>query len=322
MNQVASRIRILVVDDDPDVRLIVRHSLADLFEVVTANSGVEALEYLDEYEPDLIIMDVSMPVLSGFDTARAVKKDAQFARVPILFLTGRTDNAAVREAMLAGGEYYLAKPFDPQALLQTVQTIVENRKLVAGIKRHSVDELEKVINQARKPENARDEDSNARGSAPRIEFKARSATPSGSRVRVLIVDDDPDVVNYVKSVLRDDYEVIGVCDSEAAPAKIIAYQPDILLLDIVMPKLNGFHLSQLIRINKRLRGAKIVFVSSKSDPESVGKAFSLGACEYIEKPFTPEQLRRRIVEITRQPDFVCMRKRLDYAEILRREGEL
>ena len=139
---------------------------------------------------------------------------------------------------------------------------------------------------------------------------------------IMIVDDDVDVVNYVKSILREDYEAIGLCDSEQAPEKIMAYQPDILLLDIVMPKLNGFHLSHLIRLNKRLRGSKIIFVSSRTDHEAVAKAFSLGASDFLEKPFTPEQLRRKILGVTRQPDFVLAKKRLSYMEILRREGDL
>ena len=156
---------------------------------------------------------------------------------------------------------------------------------------------------------------------PRSLVEQLRGTAAPRRVRVLAVDDDLDTVNYVKSILRDDYEIITATDPELAIEKIFAYQPDILLLDIMMPKLTGFQVAQLIRTNRRLRAVRIVYVSSRSDFQAIQKAFKLGACEYIEKPFTPEQLRRKLLEITKQPDFVCSKKRLDYAEVLRRESD-
>ncbi|MGC8740163.1 MAG: response regulator [Candidatus Sumerlaeaceae bacterium] len=323
----APHIRVLVVDDDPDVRLIVSHALSKHFEVITCASGVEALERIDRYEPDFIVMDVMMPVLTGIDAVRAIKKDARFAHVPVVFLTGRSDNEAVREAMGAGGDYYLQKPFDPQDLLELVGQMVKQHCIVPRQKRFSLDELvanspyRECVMGAR--EEGEEKPTPARGEEEPVSQPHRPLTPSTSRrVRVMIIDDDVDVVNYVKSILREDYEIIGISDSELAPEKIVAYQPDILLLDIVMPKLNGFHLSHLIRINRRLRGSKIIFVSSRTDHEAIAKAFTLGASDYLEKPFTPEQLRRKIHTVTQHPDFICPKKRLSYMEILRREGEL
>lgn len=324
------RLRVLVVDDDPDVRAIVLHVLKDRFEVVSCTSGVEALERIDRLEPDLIVMDVMMPVLTGIETVRAIKKDARFANVPVIFLTARSDNEAVREAMRAGGDFYVLKPFDPAELLATVQQVALSHRLVPKPKLYTMEALNRPM---AAPVGGAEMDRGS-DSQPDPEMfpseqlsdagrEHRNTTPSVSRrVRIMIVDDDVDVVNYVKSILREDYEIIGVADSELAPEKIINYQPDIILLDIMMPKLNGFHLSHLIRINRRLRGSKIIFVSSRTDHEAVSKAFSLGATDYLEKPFTPEQLRRKIMAVTQQPDFICPKKRVNYMEILRREGEL
>lgn len=324
----APRIRILVVDDDPDVRVIVSHALREEFEVVTCSSGVEALERIDRYEPDFVIMDVMMPVLTGIDTVRAIKKDARFAHLPVIFLTARSDNEAVREAMGVGGDFYLQKPFNPSHLLSVVKQMVQQHRIEPHPKRFSQEELSspgRAEKQAAIAGEGSSETPSAKDGEDRTENPSpnRPFTPATSRrVRIMIIDDDVDVVNYVKSILREDYEIIGVSDSELAPEKIIAYQPDILLLDIMMPKLNGFHLSHLLRINRHLRGSKIIFVSSRADHEAVAKAFTLGASDYLEKPFTPEQLRRKILAVTQQPDFVAPKKRLNYMEILRREGEL
>jgi two-component system alkaline phosphatase synthesis response regulator PhoP len=140
------------------------------------------------------------------------------------------------------------------------------------------------------------------------------------KLRILCVDDDTDLLEYYQTILEQRFEVITTMDSEAAPDKILAYQPDLVLLDIQMPRLNGLHLVYLIRLNRRLRGARIIFVSGRNDRETVQRAWRLGASEFVEKPFTPEQLLRKIDCVVNHPEFTRIRKRLDYREVLRREG--
>jgi DNA-binding response OmpR family regulator len=266
-------------------------------------------------------MDVMMPVLDGFDTTRAIKKDMRYAQTPVLFLTARNDNQSVRDGLLSGGDLYLVKPFDPPELLERLRDLVQKQHVDPRPKTHTVAELERIFHPRDASEAREPSSENRTVERPRTLSEQLAAVGAEPRVRVLAVDDDRDMVNYICTVLRDDYEVIATTDSEQAPDKIIAYQPDIILLDIIMPKLNGFHLSHLIRLNRRLRGAKIIFVSSRTGRESVEKAYALGASDYVEKPFTPEQLKRKLLELTRKPGFHRSKKRIDYSEILRREGE-
>lgn len=402
------RLRVMVVDDEPDICTILTHILSTDHEVVTATNGLEALERLDRYEPDFIVMDVMMPVLDGIDTTRAIKKDIRYANVPVLFLTARKDNQAVREGLLAGGDVFLDKPFNPPDLLARMQDIVARFHLIPQRKKFTLDEITAYFESRgadggprnpetptpralaatprpaggavrlpdpptpafapRRPTGRGPDAANwdaagvappawppaveehaptseqvaraaasarvpsvpvrATATAPRrraqdVPFDATWVTTDGAalrRVRVLIVDDDRDILEYSRSVLEHDFDVIATTDSEAALDKIIAYQPDLLLLDITMPRLSGFHVAQLIRLNRRLRGAKILFVSSHTDRESVERAYRLGASEFVDKPFTPEQLARRVNDIVGRPDFKRARKRLDFAEICRREG--
>lgn len=327
--------RVMLVDDEPDIRTILTHLLQPSFEVVSASNGLEALERLDRYEPDLIVMDVMMPVLDGFDTTRAVKKDTRFSNVPVLFLTARKDNQSVRDALLSGGEMYLEKPFSPPELTLRVNDIIAKHKVSPRPKRYSVAEVEAFYANApalpgmqapARPDSAGITAAAAVPGPPGVKASPgtqdlKTATPAPEpRARVLMVDDDPDVLDLARSILEQEYEVITTSDSEASLDKIVAYQPDVLLLDVTMPKLNGFHLAQLIRLNRRLRGANIVFVSSRTDRESVERAFHLGACEFVEKPFSNDHLLRKVEEITRRPEFQRSRKRLDWREIQRREG--
>lgn len=311
----------MVVEDEPDIALILSEILSAFYEVVLATNGLEALERLGRYEPDITVMDLMMPVLDGFDTTRAIKKDARYAHMPVLFLTARKDNQSVRQAMLSGGDMYLEKPFNPPELLERIQELAAKNRVMPRRKQYTVPEVNahfEAMANAPPPAPARPKTNQSAPARPLTEqLAAHAAHP---RVRILAVDDDSDVLNFTKTILAEDYEVITTLDSESAPDKIIAYQPDILLLDIQMPKLNGFHLSHLIRLNRRLRGAKIIFVSSRSDRIAMETAFDLGASEYLEKPFTPEQLKRKLRDVTAKPDFARSKKRIEYREILRREG--
>jgi DNA-binding response OmpR family regulator len=312
----------MIVEDEPDIAIILSEILSAYYEVVVATNGLEALERIGRYEPDITVMDLMMPVLDGFDTTRAIKKDARYAHMPVLFLTARKDNQSVREAMLAGGDVYLEKPFNPPELMERIQELVAKNRVMPRRKQYTIEEVKahfEALANAPPPAAPMKSMSSLRPPRPLTEqLVAKAAEP---RVRILAVDDDADVLNFTKTILAEDYEIITTPDSESAPDKIIAYQPDVLLLDIQMPKLNGFHLSHLIRLNRRLRGARIIFVSSRSDRASLETAFTLGASEYLEKPFTPEQLKRKLRDVTTGPDFQRAKKRIDYREILRRESQ-
>jgi CheY-like chemotaxis protein/RNA polymerase subunit RPABC4/transcription elongation factor Spt4 len=109
-------LRALVVDDDPDIRLIVAATLRKMaipIEVVQAQDGVEAIEKAREAPPDLAVLDVMMPRMDGFDTCRALRENVRTAFVPILMLTASADQDSRTKGYLIGTDDYMAKPFLP-----------------------------------------------------------------------------------------------------------------------------------------------------------------------------------------------------------------
>jgi DNA-binding response OmpR family regulator len=358
-------LRILCVDDDPDILQLIADTLRERYEVVTCCNGLEALEEVDHIQPDLIITDVMMPGLNGIDTVRAIKKDAAYASTPVMYLTAKSDNATMREGLIAGGDFFMEKPFLPGQLLERVRRFIEDQRVRPRPK--ATDAGQGTGNRRRHPGSApvpaKDGsavrpllasplgDLPAGGKDPTALVRPPSDKSMGTlndsppspgtivagasgrslsqqladaaqepKLRILCVDDDTDLLEYYQTILEQRFEVITTMDSEAAPDKILAYQPDLVLLDIQMPRLNGLHLVYLIRLNRRLRGARIIFVSGRNDRETVQRAWRLGASEFVEKPFTPEQLLRKIDCVVNHPEFTRIRKRLDYREVLRREG--
>ena len=109
-------LRALVVDDDPDIRMIVSATLRKMavpMEVVQAADGFEALEKAREATPDLVVLDVMMPRMDGFETCRGLRAKVQTAFVPILMLTASADQDSRTKGYLIGTDDYMAKPFLP-----------------------------------------------------------------------------------------------------------------------------------------------------------------------------------------------------------------
>ena len=116
---------ILVVDDDLDtLNILLMKFEAHGLKVVTARDGQQALRMAREQSPDLIILDVMMPKLSGFKVARLIKFDAKSRQIPLILLTARTQEADRSLGMEVGADLYVTKPFDPESVLKEVQRLL------------------------------------------------------------------------------------------------------------------------------------------------------------------------------------------------------
>ena len=114
--------RVLLVDDDPDLTAIVSHVLeAGGFEVAVAGNGQRGIEMAAELRPDLVIMDLNMPVMDGFEATRRIRSAPETASLPILVLTGKDESQNYDEIYEAGATGYLAKPIDFDRLLERVR---------------------------------------------------------------------------------------------------------------------------------------------------------------------------------------------------------
>ncbi len=117
--------RILVVEDDPDIRSIIHLSLDTIggFDVETASNGVEALDRLDAFTPDLILLDVMMPEMDGPTTLLELRKRPALTATPVVFLTAKAQLHEVNHYQTLGIAEVIQKPFDPVALPERVRAI-------------------------------------------------------------------------------------------------------------------------------------------------------------------------------------------------------
>ena len=120
---------VLVVDDDPVIlRLLEASFEMEGFTVVGAADGVEGLERAREVMPDVVVLDVMMPRMTGHEVATALRSDPRTARIPIIFVTARAQSSDVERGLELGVDDYVTKPFDPLDLIARVNTVLARSK--------------------------------------------------------------------------------------------------------------------------------------------------------------------------------------------------
>ena len=117
--------RILIAEDEPDIRELVAFTLRFAgHEVVATSNGEEALNKASEIIPDIILMDVRMPRMTGYDACRAMKADPVLRDIPVVFLSAKGQDSEIQTGLEAGAEEYLLKPFAPDQLTERVKVIL------------------------------------------------------------------------------------------------------------------------------------------------------------------------------------------------------
>jgi DNA-binding response OmpR family regulator len=110
--------KVVIVDDDRETRELLQAALEGRgYQVVTAQSGLRLISYLHVDRPDVILLDVMMSWIDGFELCRALKRNVDFGSIPVVFISGRSDGAAVREGLACGAAAYFPKPLDLDELL-------------------------------------------------------------------------------------------------------------------------------------------------------------------------------------------------------------
>lgn len=122
-------IKILVVDDEPDIVEILKYNLEkEKFTVFKAYSGEECITSANANNPDMIILDIRMPGMTGIEACRSLRENEKFADTPILFLTADSDEYTTMNAFDAGGSHFITKPIKPSILVSIIKELTEKEK--------------------------------------------------------------------------------------------------------------------------------------------------------------------------------------------------
>jgi CheY-like chemotaxis protein/nitrogen-specific signal transduction histidine kinase len=252
---------VLLVDDNPDNILILTQSLeAEHFNILNASNGEEALEIADKNQLDLIVLDVKMPGMDGFETCRRLKLNDATQNIPIIFITGKTELADIEEGFSVGCEEYITKPFK----------VIEVRN---RIRTHLLLNTQKGQNLS------------SQGKGP--------VTIAG--LKVMIVEDNPTNIDILRDTLEPFKLNISIAPNGKIAVDIIPrIQPDLILLDIMMPEMNEFEVCRHLKEDPSTESIPIIFVTAKNQPEDIEKGFALGGSDYVLKPFYQTEVQARV----------------------------
>ncbi|MBN1515869.1 response regulator [Candidatus Sumerlaeota bacterium] len=280
-----AKLRIMVVDDDPDSQLILSKILQPHYDVHLADNGLDALEKLESLDPDIVLADVAMPVMNGWEFVERLRKQPQFQKIPVVFLSAMVQKNHIKTGYDSGADLYLTKPIEPDRLLRMLEMQVRERNLVPKEALNATVDSGKYVIDEDEPE-------------PPTE-----PLEPMHRARVLIVDDDQDLAMIMKMELSRFYEVVVSHDGLSAMDTALKWKPDIFVIDWMMPKVSGYQMVEILRRTQNFHHSPIIFISAKSSPRDKMMVERLDVAAYLPKPFLPSDLTMVIDKEINKPGF-------------------
>jgi CheY-like chemotaxis protein len=250
--------KVLAVDDSKTLRMIVARNLRPFgIEIVEAENGSVGLSKAQAEQPDLILLDFNMPVLDGYQTLEALKKDSATKNIPVIMLTTETVKETVVKLIKLGLRDFIAKPFSREALLQKVNPVL-------GL--YEGDEV---------PTEAQVEGA-----------QHLKALETQGKKTILAVDDKENVLKLLKEYLEEHYNVLTATGGQAAVGMIPSTPMDLLFLDIDMPDLNGIEVFKQMKTSLEAKRAKVVGMVLRTAQSEIANAKQAGIKDFLYKPFT------------------------------------
>jgi len=283
--------RVLVVDDIlSNVKLLEAKLSAEYFEVVSAYNGLDALARMEEQVPDIVLLDVMMPGMDGFEVCRRIKSNPRTAHVPVVMVTA-LDQPSDRVAGLdAGADDFLTKPVDDAALFARVRSLVRLKMMTDELRmRESTGQNMGLLD-------ATD--------------SLQDANPTG---RILIIDDRPESVAWFSGALKASHEISAADTFEEALVRVRGGDYDLIVVSLGMRGFDGLRLCSQLRSIPEARQVPILVIVSDGDRRKLTQALEMGVNDYLTRPVDKNELVARVRTQLRK-------KR--YADRLRRNVQL
>jgi two-component system cell cycle response regulator len=264
--------RVLVVDDIlSNVKLLEAKLSAEYFEVVSAFNGLEALAKVDEHEPDIVLLDVMMPGMDGFEVCRRIKQNPKTAHVPVVMVTA-LDQPSDRVAGLdAGADDFLTKPVDDSALFARVRSLVRLKMMTDELRlRETTGQNMGLIDPA---------------------DTLIDAAPTG---RILVIEDRPESVAWFNQALTPANEVFAVDSFEEALIRVRGGDFDLIVVSLGLRGFDGLRLCSQLRSLPEGRNVPILVLVSDGDRRKLNQALEMGVNDYLTRPVDKNELIARV----------------------------
>lgn len=250
---------ILVVDDEETNRdILSRRLVKEGYAVMTADSGKAALNMLRLEHYDLVLLDIMMPGLDGYEVLERIRSEPYLHQTPVIMVTALSDESSIKRCLALGATDYVGKPFELTFLKSRIRQAV-----------HALSNLRH----------------------PNDIVGSHTAT-------VLIVEDDEvnrDLL--VRRLNKAGYTTHTASNGADALSLINQQAYDLILLDIMMAQMDGYKALQKIRSCEAFKDTSIIMISALGDAATIARCMELGADDYIMKPYNAEILNERVFKL-------------------------
>jgi len=264
--------RILVVDDVPaNLRLLEARLRAEYFEVALAASGPEALALSSAWSPDVVLLDVMMPGMDGFEVCRRLKAQASTAHIPVVMVTALTERAERVRGLEAGADDFVSKPVDTALLLARLRALLRVKQVLDAwqLRADTVRDL---------------------GVEP-------ASVPADLLMgaRLLLAGGAPAEAATISAALGADGVVVEHAPEEAqAWERLQDDAHDIALLSLPLAGGDALRLASRLRARAESRDLPVILLAAEDQRPALMRAFDLGASDHVSRPLDPVELRARV----------------------------
>jgi CheY-like chemotaxis protein len=242
---------ILIVEDDPINRILLSTCLHEEgYSTRTAENGKQALDILHSERIDLVLLDLLMPEIDGFEVLKWIKARPDLRNLLVIVVSAEEDMKNIVRCIEMGANDYLPKPCEPTLLKTRVKTILAMKRFY--------------------------ELAHCKG-------------------EILVIDDDPLDRKVLSVSLTEEGYTVATAENGRVGLQMVREKPfDTVLLDLLMPEVDGFDVLKIIKADVRIRHLPVIVISGEEDLAGITRCISIGAEDYMQKPFDPVLLRARV----------------------------
>ncbi len=264
--------RVLVVDDVPaNVKLLEARLSAEYFDVITAMSGAEALAMCERAECDLVLLDVMMPDMDGFEVCKRLKTNPRTHHIPVVMVTALDQSSDRVRGLEAGADDFLTKPVPDIALISRVRSLSRLKMVTDELRMRAVTSKEIGIQ------------------SPEREAIAET----GRNGRILIVDDRASAAERLAATLATEHTVEIEADPAAALFHAAEGHFDLLIVSLELENFDGLRLCSQVRSLDRTRGVPILAMAQADNNARLVRGLEIGVNDYLIRPVDKNELLAR-----------------------------
>ncbi|MFQ5770987.1 MAG: response regulator, partial [bacterium] len=269
---------VLVIDDEKEAIYVMRQYLHEHgYQIICPRPGEDILELTKRFNPCAIALDILMPEQNGWEFLDVFKQDLTTRKIPIIITSILSEK---ERAFEMGASEYLVKPFNPKKLIAFLNNLEPERAIK---KKKVILDLPKFLN--------------FKKLTPKRLFTlpGRRGNGADAKSKILLVDDDKDTQYAMQYLLEEvGYKVYFASEGREALKQAEAIRPNLILMDIMMPKMDGYEATRRLKSNVKFKNIPIIAMTAKAMKGDREQAFVAGCDDYIAKPFMSKEILQMV----------------------------